>query len=126
MPPKGKPVVLVEIPAWDYKWQETYWFQEPIQAKAGTKLEIDAVFDNSADNPLNPDPAAAVRFGEKTTDEMMVGFIHYSFVDKAQQVDMPTFSVPEKMRQQMDQLQEFRRQQKEKAAAESTTSSGGR
>ena len=74
-PPNGKPVVLIEIPAWDYKWQETYWFKEPIHAKAGTKLEIEAVFDNSASNPNNPThPPKDVTFGEQTTDEMLFGF----------------------------------------------------
>lgn len=83
------------------------------------------MFDNSADNPLNPDPTASVRFGEKTTDEMMVGFVHYSFVDKEQQSDMPTWSVPEELRDQFGQLQRFRQRQREaKAAADS--SSGGR
>jgi hypothetical protein len=74
-PPHGEPVVLVEIPAWDYKWQETYWFKEPIAAKAGTKLEIEAVFDNSADNPNNPSsPPKDVTVGEQTTNEMLFGF----------------------------------------------------
>ena len=124
--PDGQKEVMLDVVGYDFNWQLTYTPTEPRRLPAGTRIAVDAMFDNSADNPLNPDPAAAVRFGEKTTDEMMVGFIHYSFVDKAQQEDMPTFSVPEKMRQQMDQLQEFRRQQKEKAAAEGTTSSGGR
>ncbi len=74
-PPGGKPIVLVEIPAWDYKWQETYWFKEPIHAKAGTKLEIEAVFDNSTSNPNNPtSPPKNVKVGEQTTDEMLFGF----------------------------------------------------
>jgi peroxiredoxin/mono/diheme cytochrome c family protein len=75
-PPQGKPIVLVDIPAWDYKWQETYWFQEPITAKAGSKIEIEAVFDNSADNPNNPNrPPVYVSVGERTNDEMLFGFL---------------------------------------------------
>ena len=75
-PPKGKPVVLVDIPAWDYKWQEIYWFKEPITAKAGTKIEIEAVFDNSADNPYNPaSPPIDVYVGDRTNDEMLFGFL---------------------------------------------------
>jgi peroxiredoxin len=74
-PPGGDPVVLIDIPAWDYKWQETYWFKEPIHAKVGTKLEIEAVFDNSADNPNNPTlPPKTVKVGEETTDEMLYAF----------------------------------------------------
>ncbi|HJZ57153.1 MAG TPA: redoxin family protein [Gemmataceae bacterium] len=75
-PPGGQPVVLVDIPAWDYRWQETYWFQEPVLAKRGTKLEIEAVFDNSEKNPNNPRrPPVDVKFGEQTTDEMLFGFL---------------------------------------------------
>src|SRR5262249_11366971 len=68
--PGEKPVALIEIPAWDYRWQETYWFKEPIAAKAGTKLEIEAVYDNSAANPNNPtSPPKDVFVGDQTNDE---------------------------------------------------------
>jgi peroxiredoxin len=74
-PPGGKPQVLIDIPAWDYRWQETYWFKEPILAKAGTKLEVRGVFDNSAENPNNPTkPPHDVGYGEQTTDEMLFVF----------------------------------------------------
>lgn len=74
-PPGGKPVVLLDVPSWDYRWQETYWFKEPITAKAGTKLEVRAVFDNSAANPNNPTrPPRDVSYGEETTDEMLFVF----------------------------------------------------
>jgi peroxiredoxin/mono/diheme cytochrome c family protein len=74
-PPGGKPTVLIDIPAWDYRWQETYWFKEPIVAKAGTKLEVRAVFDNSEANPNNPTkPPRDVGYGEQTTDEMLFVF----------------------------------------------------
>ncbi len=74
-PPDSKPVVLIDIPAWDYRWQETYWFKEPITAKAGTKLEVRATFDNSETNPNNPDkPPRDVSYGEETTDEMLFVF----------------------------------------------------
>ena len=122
--PDGKKEILLDVVDYDFNWQLTYTPLEPRRIPAGTKVLVDAVFDNSADNPLNPDPTANVRFGEKTTDEMMVGFVHYSFVDKSLQDDMPTFSVPEHMRQQFDQLQQFRQQQREAKAAE--TSSSGR
>lgn len=75
-PPDGKPQTLVDIPAWDYNWQETYWFQAPIRAAAGTRLEIEAVYDNSATNPNNPNsPPKDVRRGEQTDNEMLFAFI---------------------------------------------------
>lgn len=74
--PDEKPITLVDIRDWDYNWQETYWFREPIRAPKGTKLEIEAVYDNSANNPNNPrNPPVPVLFGEQTTNEMLFGFI---------------------------------------------------
>ena len=57
-----------------FHWQMSYRLAQPIPLKAGTLLEAVAWFDNSRGNPHNPDPEAAVRWGEQTSDEMMVGF----------------------------------------------------
>ena len=54
--------------------QMSYRLAEPRLLKAGTELQAVAWYDNSANNPHNPDPNAAVRWGEQTYDEMMVGF----------------------------------------------------
>jgi peroxiredoxin len=72
--PGGKPETLIDVPEWDYNWQEVYFLKAPLKVPAGTRFEIEAVFDNSASNPKNPhDPPADVRFGEQTTDEMLFG-----------------------------------------------------
>jgi len=57
-----------------FHWQMSYRLAEPMALKAGTKLQAVARFDNSKGNPHNPDPDVAVRWGEQTSDEMMVGF----------------------------------------------------
>jgi hypothetical protein len=57
-----------------FHWQMSYRLAEPLALKAGTELQAVAWFDNSKGNPHNPDPDAAVRWGEQTSDEMMVGF----------------------------------------------------
>jgi hypothetical protein len=57
-----------------FHWQMSYRLAEPRQLKAGTELQAVAWYDNSGKNPHNPDPNAAVRWGEQTYDEMMVGF----------------------------------------------------
>jgi len=57
-----------------FHWQMSYRLAEPRLLKAGTELQAIAGYDNSRDNPHNPDPDAAVRWGEQTYDEMMVGF----------------------------------------------------
>jgi Copper type II ascorbate-dependent monooxygenase, C-terminal domain len=57
-----------------FHWQMTYHLAEPLPLKAGTELQAVAWFDNSKNNPHNPDPTVSVRWGEQTYDEMMVGF----------------------------------------------------
>jgi hypothetical protein len=57
-----------------FHWQMSYRLAEPRLLKAGTELQAIAWYDNSKDNPHNPDPDAAVRWGDQTHDEMMVGF----------------------------------------------------
>ena len=57
-----------------FHWQLSYKLARPLFLNAGTELEADAWYDNSAKNPHNPDPEATVRWGDQTSDEMMVGF----------------------------------------------------
>lgn len=74
--PDGTRRELIGIKDWDYNWQETYYFKEPIKAASGTKFEVEATYDNSSSNPLNPNsPPKPVRFGEQTTDEMCFVFL---------------------------------------------------
>jgi hypothetical protein len=65
------PLLLVK---WDFHWQLSYQLAEPLPLAAGTELQAVAWYDNSKANPHNPDPSAAVRWGNQTYDEMMVGF----------------------------------------------------
>ena len=75
-PPGGEAITLVEIPDWDYNWQETYWFKKPLKAPAGTRIDVEALYDNSLSNPNNPfNPPRTIPFGEQTTNEMMFGFV---------------------------------------------------
>src|ERR1700686_4858336 len=57
-----------------FHWQMSYRLAEPRLLPEGTELQAVAWYDNSANNPHNPDPSAAVRWGEQTYDEMMIGF----------------------------------------------------
>ena len=75
-PPGGKEQKLLAIKSWDYNWQETYRLKEPIQVKAGTKFHVEAYYDNSDKNPLNPySPPRRVTLGEQTTNEMCFVFL---------------------------------------------------
>jgi hypothetical protein len=69
-----KPRTILRIPHYDFYWQLSYRLAEPLPLKAGTTLQAIASFDNSRKNPHNPDPDSAVKWGEQTWAEMMVGF----------------------------------------------------
>jgi hypothetical protein len=72
--PHGRIRTLLRIPRYDFFWQLSYRLATPIPLKAGTILQAVATFDNSKNNPHNPDPTATVEWGEQTWAEMMVGF----------------------------------------------------
>jgi peroxiredoxin len=81
-PPDGKPFSLIAIKDWDYNWQETYFLKEPIRLKPGTKVEVEAFYDNSNGNPNNPfRPAQVVFFGEQTDNEMCFVFLGATGMD---------------------------------------------
>lgn len=75
---------------YNFYWQLSYRLAEPLPLKAGTELQAAAVFDNSRQNKHNPDPDAAVTWGDQTSDEMMVGFFDIA-VDPG--VDKPQFFI---------------------------------
>ena len=66
---------LIDIQNWNYNWQDEYYYERPFKLPAGTRLHVEAVFDNSADNPSNPSsPPKRVTWGDGTTDEMLFCF----------------------------------------------------
>lgn len=75
--PGGERTTLLDVPRYDFNWQTSYRLAEPLELPAGTRMHCVAHFDNSAANPNNPDPTSAVRWGEQTWDEMMIGYFDY-------------------------------------------------
>jgi len=75
--PDGTREVLLNVPKYDFNWQATYWLAKPRAVPAGSTIECTAWFDNSAKNPVNPDPTTRVRWGQQTWEEMMIGFVEY-------------------------------------------------
>ena len=75
--PDGRTQTLLEVPRYDFNWQTTYRYREPLAVPRGTQLTVTTTWDNSAANPSNPDPTQTVRFGEPTTDEMSFGFVEF-------------------------------------------------
>ena len=73
--PAGESEILLRVPQYDFNWQITYELEDPIPLPAGTRLECTAYFDNSPNNPYNPDPAKEIAWGDQSWEEMMIGFI---------------------------------------------------
>ncbi len=75
--PDGRNEVLLNIPKWDFNWQLFYFPEESVFLPMGTRVDIVAHYDNSTNNPFNPDPNRNVRFGLQSTDEMMFGMFEF-------------------------------------------------
>ncbi|MCC6726807.1 MAG: T9SS type A sorting domain-containing protein [Saprospiraceae bacterium] len=75
----GDTIPLIDIPNWDFHWQGAYRFQKPVKIPALTKLHGYATYDNTSNNPHNPNsPPQAIAVGEATTDEMMLFYLAYT------------------------------------------------
>jgi peroxiredoxin/mono/diheme cytochrome c family protein len=73
--PDGRTETLLNVPDWDFNWQTAYRFAKPIAMPKGTKITWSGWWDNSPDNPRNPDPTKEVRWGLQTWDEMHNGWM---------------------------------------------------
>jgi hypothetical protein len=78
--PANDTIPFIDIPEWDFHWQGLYTFPRVLHLPAGTTLFSEALYDNTANNPQNPnDPPANVYLGEATTDEMMLVYFSYAY-----------------------------------------------
>jgi mono/diheme cytochrome c family protein len=75
--PDGRNRILLHVPDYDFNWQNTYEFREPVLAPAGSTLRFTLWWDNSDENPYNPDPTIDVRWGRPTTAEMGFGYLTF-------------------------------------------------
>ena len=80
--PDGREEILLSVPKYDFNWQTTYLLKAPKLLPAGTRLVFDMTWDNSAQNPANPDPTRTVPWGDQTWDEMNAGWIRYRYADE--------------------------------------------
>jgi hypothetical protein len=76
--PTGERETLLWVPKYDFNWQFLYQFREPRLLPAGSILHTTWWFDNSADNPFNPDPTVDVRYGIETYHEMANSRIYFA------------------------------------------------
>lgn len=71
----GEKTPMVYIDDWEFDWQDVYTYTNPVPFNRSDRMELSAIYDNSANNPLNPnDPPIAVGWGDRTTDEMCIVF----------------------------------------------------
>lgn len=75
--PDGQKKRLLDVPNFDFNWQLEYRLAEPLDLPRGSKIELTGWYDNSENNPANPDPNKTVRWGPQTDDEMMLGYVEY-------------------------------------------------
>jgi peroxiredoxin len=85
--PDGSKEELIWLKNWDFQWQVSYRFRNPVALPKGTKVEMEAIFDNSAENPRNPNrPPKKITWGESSTEEMCVAF--FAGIKDAQQLSI--------------------------------------
>jgi hypothetical protein len=70
--PDGRREILLRVPAYNFEWQLQYRFKDPVFVEKGSRMVVTFHYDNSANNPSNPDPSRPVRWGDRSEDEMMV------------------------------------------------------
>ena len=90
--PDGTTETLLNVPQYDFAWQSGYRFAEPKRLPRGTTLRVVGAFDNSAQNPANPNPRASVSFGEQTDDEMFIGYVNFAELSANTTVLPPVFN----------------------------------
>ena len=73
----GRSEVVLDVPHYDFNWQTWYTFAKPLAVPKGSRLEATAHYDNSVNNPANPDPKVDVRWGDQTWEEMQYTGITY-------------------------------------------------
>ena len=77
--PNGETETLLRVPNYSFSWQLSYNLAKPIVLPKGTRIQCTAHFDNSPNNPNNPDPGKEVSWGDQSWDEMMIGFFSVAF-----------------------------------------------
>jgi mono/diheme cytochrome c family protein len=84
--PDGRHETLLHVPKYDFNWQHTYRSAKPVLAPAGSVLRFTLWWDNSANNPNNPDPTADVEWGLPTHAEMSQGYMSFQYLDEVRYV----------------------------------------
>jgi hypothetical protein len=82
--PTGERRSLLNVPDYDFNWQWIYYPEGGIPIPAGSRLDVFANFDNTAENPNNPFADMPIAFGEGSDSEMLIGFFSFIAEDSLQ------------------------------------------
>ena len=84
--PDGKKEVLSQVNNYDHNWQIAYMYEDDVKPllPTGTILQFTSVFDNTANNPINPDPEQWVVVGRRDVDEMSHAWVGITYIDEEQ------------------------------------------
>jgi hypothetical protein len=80
--PDGSRKMLLAMPRYDFNWQREYTFAQPVKVPAGSKLIASYWYDNSKQNPANPDPTKTIVWGDQSWEEMFYTAVRYRWVDE--------------------------------------------
>jgi len=86
--PTGETETLLNVPNYSFSWQLTYFPERELVVPKGTKLQCTAHYDNSANNPNNPDATKSVKYGDQSWEEMMFGFFDVAIDAKKSPSDL--------------------------------------
>jgi peroxiredoxin len=118
--PDGKKEVLLDVPHYDFNWQNWFNLEQPLLIPAGSNLLCTAHFDNSTNNLCNPDPTKPVRWGDQTWEEMMIGWYDVSFPKAEAQklIDAQHESDRQELQKAIKQMQEKAAKEQQRASVQ--------
>ncbi|HEY9218285.1 MAG TPA: redoxin family protein, partial [Phenylobacterium sp.] len=89
--PDGSRKLLLSLPKYDFNWQRSYEFAEPVKVPAGSRLIANYVYDNSARNPANPEPNREILWGEQSFEEMLFTALRFRWADETSTDQKPQY-----------------------------------
>jgi hypothetical protein len=99
--PDGSEEMLLSVPSYDFNWQTDYVFAKPKVMLAGTKIIHSTTYDNSDQNPSNPDSSVEVTWGEQTHQEMLFASFSFRYLEEG---ETPESAVEEAVSRAVAQL----------------------
>jgi hypothetical protein len=83
----GSSTCAIDIPDWNFHWQQFYYYQQAVQVKDGDNIHLTCTYDNSATNQptiggVTQQPMT-LHWGEKTTDEMCLNYLYFTLTSPA-------------------------------------------